>query len=62
MIGDLDQTVLSGVVVAAAMAAGIATYNVAVWIMAKRKTGLWTHVGFSGFSDATRVLLKRIAR
>jgi O-antigen/teichoic acid export membrane protein len=48
--------------VAAAMAAGIATYNVAVWIMAKRKTGLWTHVGFNGFSDAMRVLLKRTAR
>jgi len=42
--------------VAAAMAAGIATYNVALWLATRLKTGMWTHVGFSGFSDALRVV------
>jgi hypothetical protein len=42
--------------VAAAMAAGITTYNVALWLATRLKTGMWTHVGFSGFSDALRVM------
>ena len=47
--------------VAAAMAAGIATYNVALWLATRLKTGMWTHVGFSGFSDAVRVV-RRVGR
>jgi O-antigen/teichoic acid export membrane protein len=47
--------------VAAAMATGIGTYNVALWLATRLKTGMWTHVGFSGFSDAVRVV-RRVSR
>jgi O-antigen/teichoic acid export membrane protein len=42
--------------VAGAAAAGISTYNTVLWLVAKRKTGMWTHVGFSGFSDVIRAM------
>ncbi len=45
--------------VAVAVAAGIAIYNVALWIMTRHKTGMWTHVGFDGFSDALRAVVRR---
>ena len=44
-----------------AVAAGISAYNVSLWLVTKRKTGMWTHVGFSGLSDAISTL-KRIGR
>lgn len=47
--------------VAAAVASGIATYNVALWLATRLKTGMWTHIGFSGFSDAIRVV-RRVGR
>jgi O-antigen/teichoic acid export membrane protein len=40
--------------VAAVMGAGISIYNVVLLLVAKRKTGMWTHAGFGGFSDAIR--------
>lgn len=42
--------------VAAATAAGIATYNVALWLATRLKTGMWTHVGFGGFTEALKVV------
>jgi O-antigen/teichoic acid export membrane protein len=42
--------------VACAAAAGISAYNVVLWLAAKRKTGMWTHVGLSGFSDVIRAM------
>lgn len=44
---------MTGVAVTAA--AGIAAYNVALWLAARYKTGMWTHVGFSGFSNLVKV-------
>ena len=42
--------------VAGAAAAGISAYNTVLWLVAKRKTGMWTHVGFRGFSDVMRAM------
>jgi O-antigen/teichoic acid export membrane protein len=47
--------------VAAAVASGISAYNVALWLATRLKTGMWTHMGFSGFSDAIRVV-RRVGR
>lgn len=44
--------------VAAAAATGVAICNISFWLMAKRKTGMWTHMGFTGLSD----LLKAVSR
>jgi O-antigen/teichoic acid export membrane protein len=48
--------------VAVTMAGGIAAYNVALWGVAKRKTGMWTHAGFSGFPDAVRAIVRRTGK
>lgn len=40
--------------IAAAAAAGVAICNISFWLVAKRKTGMWTHAGFTGFSDLLR--------
>jgi O-antigen/teichoic acid export membrane protein len=42
--------------VAGAAAAGISAYNTVLWLVAKRKTGMWTHVGFRGLSDVMRAM------
>ena len=44
--------------VAVAVAAGIVAYNLTLWFVTKRKTGMWTHVSFSGFSDALRAVMR----
>jgi O-antigen/teichoic acid export membrane protein len=44
--------------VAGAVAAGIAGYNLALWFVTKLKTGMWTHVSLSGFSDAIRTIVR----
>jgi O-antigen/teichoic acid export membrane protein len=40
--------------VAAAAATGVAICNISFWLLAKRKTGMWTHAGFTGLSDLLR--------
>jgi O-antigen/teichoic acid export membrane protein len=42
--------------VAGAAAAGISAYNTVLWLVAKRKTGMWTHVGFRDLSDVMRAM------
>lgn len=42
--------------VAAAAATGVAICNISFWLMAKRKTGMWTHMGFTGLSDLLRTV------
>jgi O-antigen/teichoic acid export membrane protein len=45
--------------VAVVVAASVTIYNVVLLLVAKRKTGMWTHAGFSGFSDAIRAARRR---
>lgn len=47
--------------VAAAVATGISAYNISLWLVTKRKTGMWTHIALSGFSEVLSAL-KRIMR
>jgi O-antigen/teichoic acid export membrane protein len=47
--------------VAATVAVGVAALEVALLLMAKRKTGMWTHAGFDGFAEAIRAA-RRIGR
>ncbi len=42
--------------VAMAAAAGIAAYNVSVWLVTRLKTGMWTHVGLGGVSETVKTL------
>jgi O-antigen/teichoic acid export membrane protein len=48
-LGAVGPYGATGVAVTAAV--GISAYNVALWLVARRKTRLWTHVGFGGFSE-----------
>ena len=45
--------------VAASVAAGIAGYNLVLWFVTKRKTGMLTHVSFGGISEAIRTVMRR---
>jgi O-antigen/teichoic acid export membrane protein len=57
-LGAVGPYGATGVAVTAAV--GISVYNVVLWLVARRKTGLWTHVGFGGFFEAIRAT-RRIA-
>jgi O-antigen/teichoic acid export membrane protein len=54
----VDSYGATGVAVAAAV--GVTLTNLTYWLAARVKSGMWTHVGFSGFSDLIRAT-KRIA-
>jgi O-antigen/teichoic acid export membrane protein len=41
--------------VAVATAAGIIVTNLSYWLVARRRTGMWTHAGFRGFSFLARI-------
>jgi O-antigen/teichoic acid export membrane protein len=45
--------------VAASVAVGIAGYNLVLWFVTKRKTGMLTHVSFGGFPEAIRTVMRR---
>jgi O-antigen/teichoic acid export membrane protein len=45
--------------VATSVAAGIAGYNLVLWFVTKRKTGMLTHVSFGGFPEAIRTVMRR---
>lgn len=44
--------------VAVAVAAGVAVTNVSYWLAARRKTGMWTHAGFSGLFDVVKAVTR----
>jgi len=46
--------------VAVATAAGVIVTNLSYWLVAKRKTGVWTHAGLRGFSFLARVVKRPI--
>lgn len=45
--------------VAVAVSAGIVGYNLALWFVTKRKTGMFTHVSVGGFSGAVRNVMRK---
>jgi O-antigen/teichoic acid export membrane protein len=45
--------------VAVAVSAGIVGYNLALWFVTKRKTGMFTHVSVGGFSGAIRNVMRK---
>jgi O-antigen/teichoic acid export membrane protein len=47
--------------VAAAAASGVAICNIALWLVTRHKTGIWTHASFKGLTDIAKAANVRAA-